>query len=52
MFDGNGFGIVDKALATMFGICLVSLPLGAWKLIEIIQWVIDNLHWVALPPQQ
>ena len=42
MMDGVG-----TALAALFAICVVSVPLGLWKLVEIVIWVLSHLRWEA-----
>lgn len=38
MFSGIG-----KAMVVMFIVMCISLPLGIWKLIEIIAWAINHI---------
>ena len=40
-FDFKGIG---KALHVMFALCIIFIPLGIWKLIDIIIWVYRNVH--------
>ena len=44
IMDGNMFEGIDYLLKTMFITCLVSVPLGLWKLVEIIIWVINHVE--------
>lgn len=37
-FDG-----IAEAMATMFVLCLVFVPLGLWKLIEIVLWLFSHV---------
>lgn len=39
-----GDGIVGL-FYIMAGLCVVFVPLGAWKLIEIVLWFWSNIHW-------
>lgn len=36
MFDGSG---ISAAINGIIVICFISIPLGIWKLIEIIIWL-------------
>lgn len=36
---------VGDMIAALFFLCVVFVPLGLWKLIEIIAWVFHHVHW-------
>ena len=36
---------IGNAFAMMFYLCCVFVPLGMWKLIEIIVWVFRHVHF-------
>jgi len=38
MFDGIG-----QAMAVLFWTCIVSVPLGLWKLVEIVIWLFNHV---------
>lgn len=41
---GPGFGRgIGEAIVLMFVLLAIALPLGAWKLIEIIVWLVKKL---------
>jgi hypothetical protein len=40
MSIGRGFG---KAIATLFIIAVVSVPLAIWKLVDIVIWLYNNV---------
>jgi uncharacterized membrane protein len=40
-FDGLG-----RVLDVMIVLCVVFVPLGLWKLIEIIVWLCSHMSWV------
>lgn len=42
MIDGMGHG-VDKIIAYMMVICMICVPLGLWKAIEIMMWIISKI---------
>ena len=39
MFDGIGDIII-----TLFVLCVIFVPLGIWKLVNIITWIISHVH--------
>jgi hypothetical protein len=39
MFEGMG-----SYVETLIVICVISVPLGLWKLIEIIIWLCKHIH--------
>lgn len=39
-----GFDALDKLLKTMTALLVVFIPLGCWKLAEIIYWVWTHLE--------
>ena len=40
----HGIGeAIDAMFAAMFGLIVIFVPLGLWKLIEIIIWVFSNV---------
>lgn len=42
MGDYSGIG---DGIAVLFWIAVVSVPLGLWKLVEILIWVFQHVHW-------
>ncbi len=42
MIEGIGQGIGD-AMGCMMAIILFSVPLGIWKLVEIIIWIVNHI---------
>lgn len=43
MLDGIGHG-VDKIIAYMMIICMICVPLGLWKALEIMMWVFNAIR--------
>jgi hypothetical protein len=41
---GEGIG---RLIAALFCLCVIFVPLGAWKAIEILCWVWSHIHWGA-----
>jgi hypothetical protein len=39
---GDGIGTLIFGL---IGLCIIFVPLGAWKAIEIIYWIWSHIHW-------
>jgi len=37
-------GMLD-GIGCLLAIALISIPLGLWKLVEIIIWICSHLHW-------
>ncbi len=37
------FGHVGKSVDQLFKVCAVLVPLGIWKLIDILYWIITNV---------
>ena len=44
---GDSLDFLDVILNSILIICLIFLPLGIWKFIEILIWIF-NLNWKAL----
>ena len=42
MYGGIGDSI-NCALKSMFGLCCVFVPLGIWKVIDIILWIVKHV---------
>lgn len=38
-YIAEAFGAVEKLIALLSILCLIFIPLGMWKLIEILIWV-------------
>lgn len=36
----------SSALSLLLGIVIISVPLGLWKLVEIIIWVFSHIKWI------
>lgn len=45
MSDTYGFG---RFITTLMAICCVSVPLGLWKLVEIIIWLVQHVRVAAI----
>jgi uncharacterized membrane protein len=43
--DGSSFGRAFDGLATAFMVSLCLVPLGLWKLVEIVIWVCQHVHF-------
>ena len=41
---GSDFGSAFAGLAFVFVAGLVAIPLGLWKLIEIVIWIYQHIH--------
>lgn len=39
------FDFLDGILGVVFIVLLVSVPLGVWKLIEILGWFFSHVRW-------
>jgi hypothetical protein len=35
---------VDRAVLAMFWTCVIFVPLGTWKILDIILWIIDRMR--------
>jgi len=44
MFNGIFDGIY-KMIISLIVLCVIFVPLGVWKAIEIIIWVSKHIHW-------
>jgi hypothetical protein len=42
--DPNVFDGLAKLIVFLFWVCVISVPLGLWKLVEIIIWL---CNWVS-----
>jgi len=42
MFDG-----LEQLFKMLLGLVVVFVPLGLWKLIELVWWVFVHLHWAS-----
>lgn len=40
-------GMGGTLIFGMMGLCLLFVPLGMWKLIELIIWVVSHIRWVS-----
>jgi uncharacterized membrane protein len=46
----HGIGdAIGAAIAALIGLCIIFVPLGMWKLIEVIIWLWANVHFGAAP---
>lgn len=36
---------IGELIAGLFILCVIFVPLGLWKLIEILLWVFSHIHW-------
>ena len=39
---GKGFA---EAFVFLLILCVLFIPLGLWKFIEILMWVFKHIHW-------
>jgi hypothetical protein len=39
------YGRIGEAFVVLFWVAAIAVPLGVWKLVEILIWVFQNLHW-------
>jgi hypothetical protein len=49
MSDDYGMGAWAALTRILFVTCCVSVPLGLWKLVEIVIWVARHLRWEWTP---
>ena len=42
--DGSMFKGLGEGIAILFIICCISVPLGIWKLFDIVMWIVDHLR--------
>lgn len=40
-----GFGSLAKAFGVPLALCVIFVPLGAWKAYELLSWFWANIHW-------
>ena len=38
---------MPDALTPLLVICAISVPLGLWKLVEIVLWLAAHIRWVS-----
>jgi hypothetical protein len=41
------FEAMGSAIVFLLWVCAFMVPLGLWKLVEILIWVFHHLQWVA-----
>lgn len=42
---GDMFSGLQAIVTTLFFICLISVPLGLWKLVEIFAWLFKHISF-------
>lgn len=45
--DGSAFNGIGELIRLLFIVACISVPLGVWKLVEIVVWVFQHLQWVS-----
>ncbi len=43
MYEGIGKGL-SELFITMFILCCVTVPLGIWKIVDIVIWIIKHVN--------